>query len=222
MPKRRALAAKERGAAAIASRTAAELYGLDDPRAQHRGRGEEHHALPRARRARRGAVGQGQDFAHPVDAQRARRRPRAADAARQERRQHDAGSNRGPRAPGLWEYVFFVDIEGHARGRERRARARRSSSARRRSSRTSAPIPRGGELDERHAISRPQHIRVDRAVPARQADLRARARDGPRRGEHHQARVEREPARREPARAARDPRRARRISRAIPTATASS
>ena len=57
--------------------------------AQHRGRSEQHHALPGAGRPRCRALGQGPDFDRHVGAQPARRGARAADADRQARRQHE-------------------------------------------------------------------------------------------------------------------------------------
>ena len=52
-PRRRAAPPAKPEAAAIGPAIAAERYGLAIARAQHRGRAEQHHALPRARRRRR-------------------------------------------------------------------------------------------------------------------------------------------------------------------------
>ena len=82
----------------------------------------------------------------------------------------------------------------------------------------------GRELIHAHGSLRavPFLRALDRALPARQADLRAGARARPRRGGHHQARLQREPARHRPAHAARRSTRRSAMSRAIRTATASS
>ena len=121
-------AAEEAGAAAIAGEAAAERYGLKVLARKHRGRPEQHHALPGARQPRPGAHRQGPHLARDVGGEQARRGARAAHAARRAPRQHDAHRV----APGarrrLWEYLFFIDVEGHQKDDARR-RARSPSSS---------------------------------------------------------------------------------------------
>ena len=124
------LAARERRAAAIGPKTAAALYRLESARAQHRGRSEKHHPLPGDRGARCGAFRPRQDIARHVDAQRAGRDARAADAARGEQREHEPARIAAV-AHRLWEYVFYVDIEGHQQDAHVRGRSRRSGRKRR-------------------------------------------------------------------------------------------
>ena len=70
----------EAAAAAIAGEAAAERYGLRAARAQHRGRAEQHHALPRARQPRARADRARPHLARHVGAEQARRGARAAHA----------------------------------------------------------------------------------------------------------------------------------------------
>ncbi len=75
--------AQRRGAAAIGRRVAAALYGLEDARAQHRGRAEQHDALPGdCRRAMPRPSGKDKTSLVMSARNRARRGARAADAAR--------------------------------------------------------------------------------------------------------------------------------------------
>ncbi len=205
--KRRASRAKERGAAAIASRRprrcmACELVARnieDEPNNTTRFLVLGSHDA--------GPSGHDKTSLDPGDAQRPRRDARPAHAARAQRRQHDA-ARIAARAHGP---VGIRVLRRHRRATAAMTNVRaRWRELERKASlfKNLGSYPGGAsELNDQHAAimhdlaTRSDVHPVDRAVSARQADLRARARDGARRVEHRQARVERESARREPARA---------------------
>jgi chorismate mutase/prephenate dehydratase len=60
------------------------------------------------------ALGHGRDLARDVGAEPARRAARTARSRSQRTACRCRASNRGRRAPSLWEYLFFVDLDGHA------------------------------------------------------------------------------------------------------------
>ena len=169
-------------------------------------------------------TGQRPHLARDVGREQARRGARAAHAARRARRQHDAHRVApGARARSLWEYMFFIDVEGHQKDAARRRGARRAA--------PKAPFlkilgsyPVASILEHADGSLRavPLVRALDRALPAGQADLRAGARDGAGRSA---ASSSSPPTRTRAASArARAPRSRPRsaTSRAIPTATASS
>jgi chorismate mutase / prephenate dehydratase len=103
-----------RGSAArcpIAGDRPPRLYGLQIWRREHRGRAQQHHALPGDRP--QDAAPSGRDKTSAGDG--SNNQPgacQAAAAARRCRHQHDQARVAAV-ASGNWEYVFFVDCEGH-------------------------------------------------------------------------------------------------------------
>ena len=177
--------------------------------------------------------GKRRDLARDVGAEPAGRRLRAARAVRAARRQSMSRLESRPARTGLWEYLFFVDLVGHA--------TTRSVAAALAELREKAPFlkllgsyPAAVYWNERTAMHRlrrrprprsralaPDYVRsIAPYVPGKPIDELARE-FGLDRGRHRQARVERESARAGPGGARGDRRRGRRICRAIRTATAS-
>ena len=168
-----------------------------DPRAAHRGRAQQHHALLDPRPAGGSAVGARRDLAGDERPQPPGRRAPPAGAARAPRRVDDP-LRVAPRAHRP------VGIPVLRRPRRPPPRARRWP--RRSPSSPSAPpssscwaptrqpdAPTHARL--RHRLARPRLRPPHRALRPGQAGRRARPRDGPRPGAHRQAREQREPAR---------------------------
>ena len=123
----------------------------------------------------------------------------------------------------LWEYMFFIDVEGHQKDASGGQGARRAQTQSPLTSRCWVPTRQQTETNADGSLRAVPVLRaLDRALPARQADLRAGARDGPARSA---ASSSSPPTRTRAASArARAPRSRRRsaTSRATRTATASS
>ena len=107
------MAQAKAGCAAIAGRAGRRPLWAVDCRGQHRGRTEQHDALRRDLGTGRAALGSGQDLAGDVHAKRAGRHARVADAVRRPIGVSMTRLESRPSRTGLWEYVFFLDIEGH-------------------------------------------------------------------------------------------------------------
>ena len=105
-------AAAEAGAAAIAGEAAAARYKPAAPRRKHRGRAEQHDALPGPRQARRRTVRPRQDVADLSAPNRTGALHELLLAFAHAGVSMSRLESR-PARHALWEYVFYVDIDGH-------------------------------------------------------------------------------------------------------------
>jgi len=99
------------------------------------------------------------------------------------------------RALVAWEYVFFIDVEGHQQDEKV---SKRSIALKVKTSYLRFwAVPRCRDLKMLMDLCElsPSYVRLDRAVPAGQAHLGARRELGLKEEAIHQARLQREPAR---------------------------
>ena len=77
------------------------------------------------------------------------------------RGQHDAASNRGLRARKKWDYVFFVDLDGHAEDNAGHSKALRRGEAEVRAVQSARRLSQGGPLEQsRRRVTQRSRISV--------------------------------------------------------------
>ena len=116
-------------------------YGLDIVARTHRGRAEQHHPLRGARRA--AVPPSGKDKTSLIMS--AQNKPARCTPCSSRLPRHGVSMSRlesRPARTGLWEYLFFVDVEGHQDDPARGRGARRAAPDARRFSSCWAPIRR--------------------------------------------------------------------------------